>query len=50
MTGPVFQDFPFFIQYLYNGGKQENLSEANKQFPTDLFLKSLMVKRHSTFS
>lgn len=50
MIGPVFQDFHFFIQYLYNGGKQENLSEANKQCPMDLFFKSLMFKLHSTFS
>lgn len=30
MTGPVFQDLHFFIQYLYNEEKQENFSEANK--------------------
>lgn len=40
----------FGIQYLYNGGKQENLSEASKQCHTDLFFKSPMVKLHSTFS
>lgn len=50
MTGHVFQDFHFVIQYLYYGGKQGNLSEANKQCPTDLFFKSLVVKLHSTFS
>jgi len=30
MTGPVFSVFHFFLQYLCNAEKQENISEGNK--------------------